>query len=237
MLEQLLDDQNYDILTKSTNRKDDVSISGATVDTDTGNDTINDNDNDNDNNNTKMKKTVSYYRAGLNLILGIPDDYNILTTTTASSTSTTRNNNNNSNNNDINMKIQYAAEIIYSLVHARYVTSPRGLDTIMRMMMMPTATKTTTTLATNNIQVNTNNNNNNNNNNNKKKKKKRPIFGTCTRIGCNHMALLPIGEYDDFNGGGTTSTTSSKNSINNHNREYHPTRRYCCSCGEVRLFF
>ena len=47
MLERLLDDLNYESLTKLTKRKDDVLITDTTVDTDTSsdNDTINDNDN------------------------------------------------------------------------------------------------------------------------------------------------------------------------------------------------
>ena len=53
MLEHRLEDPNYKSLTKSSKRKDDVSITDAKVDTDSDNDIINDNDN-----NTLNKKVT-----------------------------------------------------------------------------------------------------------------------------------------------------------------------------------
>ena len=79
MLEQRLDNQNYDSLTKSTYRKDDVLITDATVDTDTSNDIINDNDNDSDNNRSNERidhgiQTTYGDRNGLQIINDCDDE-------------------------------------------------------------------------------------------------------------------------------------------------------------------
>ena len=65
-------------------------------------------------------------------------------------------------------QIQKAAEVLYTMVHARYVSSPRGLDTIRRMFKRNT-----------DVGI-------------------EPIFGRCCRINCNGMPLLPIGISDKF---------------------------------------
>jgi len=65
-------------------------------------------------------------------------------------------------------QIQKAAEVLYTMVHARYVTSPRGLDTIRRMFKRNTEVG---------IEA---------------------IFGRCSRINCNGMPLLPLGMSDRY---------------------------------------
>ncbi len=69
-------------------------------------------------------------------------------------------------------QIQKAAEVLYTMVHARYVTSPRGLDTIRRMFKRNT-----------DVGI-------------------EPIFGRCSRINCNGMPLLPVGISDNYDIGG-----------------------------------
>ncbi len=64
-----------------------------------------------------------------------------------------------------------AAEALYALVHARFCLSPRGLDTLRRLLGSSLAGRGN-----------------------------EPIFGRCPRIGCDGMKLLPCGmsdEYDD----------------------------------------
>ena len=65
-------------------------------------------------------------------------------------------------------QIQKAAEVLYTLVHARYVSSPRGLDTIRRMFLR-------------NYELGTN-----------------QVFGKCPRVTCNGTPLLPFGYSDHY---------------------------------------
>ena len=69
-------------------------------------------------------------------------------------------------------QIQKAAEVLYTLVHARYVSSPRGLDTIRRMFKR-------------NADVGI-----------------EAIFGRCSRMQCGGMPLLPLGMSDRYDIGG-----------------------------------
>jgi hypothetical protein len=69
-------------------------------------------------------------------------------------------------------QIQKAAEVLYTMVHARYVSSPRGLDTVHRMFKR-------------NIDVGI-----------------EPIFGRCCRVHCKGMPLLPVGISDKYDIGG-----------------------------------
>lgn len=80
------------------------------------------------------------------------------------------------NSTGVTKDIQHAAEVIYQLVHARFVCSPRGLDTIRRMFKRNADNGTI-----------------------------YPIFGRCSRIKCNGTALLPFGVSDqyDISGKGT----------------------------------
>ena len=69
-------------------------------------------------NNLKISGTSSYplYRQALGVLLQNDDD------------------NDKSDTSTIDPSIQHAAEILYLLVHARFVSSPRGLDTIRRLV-------------------------------------------------------------------------------------------------------
>jgi hypothetical protein len=73
------------------------------------------------------------------------------------------------NSTSVTKDIQHAAEVIYQLVHARFVCSPRGLDTIRRMFKRNADSGTIC-----------------------------PIFGRCSRIKCNGSALLPFGVSDQY---------------------------------------
>ena len=73
-------------------------------------------------------------------------------------------------------QIQKAAEVLYTMVHARYVSSPRGLDTVRRMFKR-----------NNEVGI-------------------EPIFGRCSRMCCNGMPLLPIGISDSYDIGGKGGT-------------------------------
>lgn len=88
-------------------------------------------------------------------------------------------------------QIQKAAEVLYSLVHARYVSSPRGLDTIRRMFLrnakINVQKKSNEHSASSTIQ-NT---------------EIGAIFGRCSRIQCKGTPFLPIGLSDRYDIGET----------------------------------
>ncbi len=106
--------------------------------------------------------------------------------------------------------VQKAAELLYTLVHSRYVTSPRGLDTIRRMFIR-------------NYQIGT----------------KEVVFGRCPRVCCDGNPLLPYGkscEYDfeSVIGDKEGAVASSSSVIGDIQRK---SMRYCCSCGEVKVLY
>ena len=88
-------------------------------------------------------------------------------------------------------QIQKAAEVLYSLVHARYVSSPRGLDTIRRMFLRN---------AKMNVQKKSNENSMSNTYPNSEI---GAIFGRCSRIQCKGTPFLPIGLSDRYDIGET----------------------------------
>ena len=88
-------------------------------------------------------------------------------------------------------QIQKAAEVLYSLVHARYVSSPRGLDTIRRMFLRN---------AKMNVQKKSNENSVSNTSPNTEI---GAIFGRCSRIQCKGTPFLPIGLSDRYDIGET----------------------------------
>ena len=88
-------------------------------------------------------------------------------------------------------QIQKAAEVLYSLVHARYVSSPRGLDTIRRMFLRN---------AKMNVQKKSNENSMSNTSPNTEI---GAIFGRCSRIQCKGTPFLPIGLSDRYDIGET----------------------------------
>jgi len=121
---------------------------------------------------TAKLSNVSLYKAALKLILETEEEG-------SSSSGTMRNGLSaasiaNSHSKYTPFQIQKAAEVLYTLVHARYVTSPRGLDTIRRMFKR-------NALASGGIE---------------------PIFGRCSRLACGGMPLLPIGISDRYDIGG-----------------------------------
>lgn len=99
--------------------------------------------------NNTIQSTSSIYKSAIKLILEEEDG-------TMNSTS-------------ISKDVQHAAEVVYQLVHARFVCSPRGLDTIRRMFERNIVSGTI-----------------------------YPIFGRCTRMSCNGTALLPYGMSDQY---------------------------------------
>jgi hypothetical protein len=114
--------------------------------------------------------SISLYKAALRLILEDTETNNLDSNSNPSVSA--QNNNNHSNQNPMKYQtgglhtpsqIQKAAEVLYTLVHARYVTSPRGLDTIRRMFLR-------------NYELGTN-----------------EVFGKCPRMSCSGTPLLPFG--------------------------------------------
>jgi len=65
--------------------------------------------------------------------------------------------------------INAAAVALYTLVHSRFATSPRGLDTLRRVLRRTMSGPV------------------------------EPVFGRCPRVGCNGMPLIPAGISDEYN--------------------------------------
>ena len=66
--------------------------------------------------------------------------------------------------------IQYAAEVLYGFIHARFVVSTRGLDTLRQILILHASNPDS----------------------------RQPLFGRCPRIRCGGMPLLPCGLSDDY---------------------------------------
>ena len=114
--------------------------------------------------------------------------------------------------------IEKSAEIIFLLIHARFVTSPRGMEMVKRMMnlidddqMIRESSKQgededgirrSMDLSSHDII---------------------PIFGKCPRLHCGGMPLLPCGLSDDYDERSEWEDMFSLRAL-----------RYCCNCGEVR---
>lgn len=101
--------------------------------------------------NTTVQSTSTIYKSAIKLILEAEEEEGMMKSTA------------------ISKDIQHAAEVVYQLVHARFVCSPRGLDTIRRMFERNAFSGTV-----------------------------YPIFGRCSRISCNGTALLPYGVSDHY---------------------------------------
>ena len=67
--------------------------------------------------------------------------------------------------------VQYAAEILYGFVHARFVVSTRGLETMRQLLILHASSNPDS---------------------------RHPLYGRCPRLQCDGMPLLPIGLSDDF---------------------------------------
>lgn len=118
---------------------------------------------------TAVLSNVSLYKAALKLILETEEEGSSATSSSTSLPSIAH-----ANSKYTPFQIQKAAEVLYTLVHARYVTSPRGLETIRRMFKR-------NVLVSGGIE---------------------PIFGRCSRLACGGMPLLPIGMSDRYDIGG-----------------------------------
>ena len=105
---------------------------------------------------TKKQPLFPLYRAALKLILSKKEE---------------------DDDADVDAGVAAAAEALYALVHARFCLSPRGLDTLRRLLGSSLS---------------------------QSKMTGEPIFGRCPRIGCDGMPLSPCGmsdEYDDADHG------------------------------------
>ena len=107
---------------------------------------------------TKKQPLFPLYRAALKLILSKKED---------------------DDDADADAGVAAAAEALYALVHARFCLSPRGLDTLRRLLSSSLSQSKMT---------------------GRGDCDEPSIFGRCPRIGCDGMPLLPCGmsdEYDD----------------------------------------
>ena len=66
--------------------------------------------------------------------------------------------------------VQYAAEVLYGLIHARFIVSTRGLDTMRQILVLHASNPDS----------------------------RLPLFGRCPRLRCKGMPLLPCGLSDDY---------------------------------------
>ena len=103
--------------------------------------------------------------------------------------------------------VQYAAEVLYTLVHQRFAVSTRGLDALYRRMVfhMRNFDKSRT--------------------NDNRHIPYEPLFGRCPRLRCGGMPLLPCGLSDNYS---TDKDKSSSNSLATSRA-----KRYCCNCRET----
>ena len=130
------------------------------------------------NNNSNLSPPPPYpslYKAAIRLILEETDSNQNTGGSSSNIINNRTKNINSSNNSDVKRQtvytpsqIQKAAEVLYTLVHARYVSSPRGLDTIRRMFLR-------------NYEVGID-----------------EVFGKCPRMNCAGSPLLPLGISDGY---------------------------------------
>ncbi|CAB9516125.1 kinase II subunit beta [Seminavis robusta] len=97
-----------------------------------------------------------------------------------------------SNEEEPSSIVHYAAEILYCLVHARFVTTPRGLDTIRSRMIIHGS-----------HSIN------------------QPLFGRCPRLGCRGMPLLPCGLSDDYDPDDQPQSSRAKRYCCNCQETFH----------------
>ena len=120
---------------------------------------------------------------------------------------------------------EVAARALYCLIHQRYITSPRGLDTIRRRFLLP-ATKRN------------HNNNNNNDKNTHACPKVDAIFGRCPNLDCRGYPLLPAGASSNLSPefwwslSKASCSRTIESSTHGENCE-HRALRYCVSCRQV----
>jgi len=161
------------------------------------------------------------YKAALRLILGPDPKKKRQQTTTVS---TIRGNNNDGNSTVVNdeddedvvgivdEEVQKAAEVLYTLLHARYISSPMGMGTVRRMMS--SSSRQTTKNATNRSRLGGGGDSGGEQEEDSDGIK--AIFGRCPRMQCGGMPLLPYGTSNEYDVEGLRKGM-----------------KYCCSCGEA----
>ena len=115
----------------------------------------------------KKQPLFPFYRAALKLILSKKEE--------------------GEDDDNVDAGVVAAAKALYVLVHARFCVSPRGLDTLRRLMSIPLQAKSA-----------------------RRDGCSEPIFGRCPRIGCDGMLLLPCGMSDEYDGDNEKSGTNRK---------------------------
>ena len=119
--------------------------------------------------------------------------------------------------------LERAAEALYLMVHARFVTSPRGLETIRRILI---TSKSSSTKQQN------------------QQFQHHAVFGRCPRLSCHGMPLLPYGDENDYHSLSSalpstllSSSIKQRQQMQRYNYYQHRCKRYCCSCGETFYFW
>mmetsp|Transcript_16148 Transcript_16148/g.46364 ORF Transcript_16148/g.46364 Transcript_16148/m.46364 type:complete len:424 (+) Transcript_16148:89-1360(+) len=122
---------------------------------------------------TKKQLLFPLYRAALKLILSKKED--------------------GEDDENLDVGVAAAAKALYALIHARFCVSPRGLDTLRRLI---SRSQSQTKMA-------------------QRDECDEPVFGRCPRIGCDGMPLLPCGMSDEY-----TDTNPYKNDSNRRAMRY-----------------
>jgi len=122
---------------------------------------------------TKKQPLFPLYRAALKLILSKKED--------------------GEDDENLDVGVAAAAKALYALIHARFCVSPRGLDTLRRLI---SRSQSQTKMA-------------------QRDECDEPVFGRCPRIGCDGMPLLPCGMSDEY-----TDTNPYKNDSNRRAMRY-----------------
>jgi hypothetical protein len=119
---------------------------------------------------TKKQPLFPLYRAALTLILSKKEERE--------------------NDEHVDTGVAAAAEALYVLVHARFCVSPRGLDTLRRLLSTRYQSKSTRRDGCN-----------------------EPVFGRCPRIGCDGMHLLPCGMSDEYSDSDDDNISSNRKAM------------------------
>lgn len=119
------------------------------------------------------------YKAALRLILGGEDALAIVRN--SSNIHTSNSNITSSLPKEQQEEVQRAAEVLYTLLHARYIASPMGLNTVRRMMSRRQQQQNRYSSSSESGSDWT-----------------EAIFGKCPRVSCRGMPLLPYGMSDEY---------------------------------------
>eukprot|EP00592_Proboscia_alata_P001959 CAMPEP_0194371142 /NCGR_PEP_ID=MMETSP0174-20130528/19523_1 /TAXON_ID=216777 /ORGANISM="Proboscia alata, Strain PI-D3" /LENGTH=697 /DNA_ID=CAMNT_0039149027 /DNA_START=592 /DNA_END=2685 /DNA_ORIENTATION=- len=110
-------------------------------------------------------------------------------------------------------QIQKASEMLYALIHQRYVTSLRGLEVVRRAMLQHSKQK----------------------NNKNQRQGIACLFGKCPRVKCRGMPLLPYGFSDEYEQYQEQDEDIKSGQNENFLKSAASSQmmKYCCSCGEA----